>query len=270
MKKIISVTQEHPMVALASDITYMQKSFWCGCSAYPLKLSFMRARHRYAFDPEHENYPCIVFVCGGAWEKVDRNVWMPNLAYYCQKGYAVASVDYSCLPVTVHPEQVTEIKTAIRFLRMHAAEFRIDPERIAVMGESAGAYLAALTGLTGDEKEYRNAYYPEQSDAVRAVCTWYAPTDIHRMNTDMVHMQIRDFPVLPSLVKQSAPPFLMLHGVADSTVPSQQSEMLYEALQNAKVESDLILLEGAEHADYMFQQPSVKELICDFMDRHLK
>lgn len=57
MKKIISVTQEHPMVALASDITYMQKSFWCGCSAYPLKLSFMRARHRYAFDPEHENYP---------------------------------------------------------------------------------------------------------------------------------------------------------------------------------------------------------------------
>ncbi len=46
MKKIISVTQEHPMVALASDITYMQKSFWCGCSAYPLKLSFMRARHR--------------------------------------------------------------------------------------------------------------------------------------------------------------------------------------------------------------------------------
>ena len=46
--------------------------------------------------------------------------------------------------------------------------------------------------------------------------------------------------------------------------------MLYEALQNAKVESDLILLEGAEHADYMFQQPSVKELVCDFMDRHLK
>ena len=169
MKKIISVTQEHPMVALASDITYMQKSFWCGCSAYPLKLSFMRARHRYAFDPEHENYPCIVFVCGGAWEKVDRNVWMPNLAYYCQKGYAVASVDYSCLPVTVHPEQVTEIKTAIRFLRAHAADFRIDPERIAVMGESAGAYLAALTGLTCDEKEYRNEYYPEQSDAV--VCT---------------------------------------------------------------------------------------------------
>lgn len=90
------------------------------------------------------------------------------------------------------------------------------------------------------------------------------------MNTDMVHMQIGDFPVLPSLVKQSTPPFLMLHGAADSTVPSQQSEMLYEALQDAKVESDLILLEGAEHADYMFQQPSVKELVCDFMDRHLK
>lgn len=118
MKKIISVTQEHPMVALASDITYMQKSFWCGCSAYPLKLSFMRARHRYAFDPEHENYPCIVFVCGGAWEKVDRNVWMPNLAYYCQKGYAVASVDYSCLPVTVHPEQVTEVKTAMQLTKI--------------------------------------------------------------------------------------------------------------------------------------------------------
>lgn len=257
------------MIGLASDIVYMQKNHWCGCSARQLKLSFMGPRRHYVHDPK-EICPLLVFLCGGAWQKVDRNVWIPNLVSFAQHGYAVACVDYSVMPDTTFPEQIVEIKTAIRFLRTHSAEFQIDPDHVVIMGESAGGYLAGLAALTGDEPSYKNEWYNTVSDAVQAAVLWYAPTGLHLMDNSKLRIKVDQFPDLCELVHEKMPPFLFLHGLSDHTVPYSQSERLYDTLQKKGVVSELFLLENACHGDGLFIQASVKERMLHFIDQALQ
>lgn len=268
MKQIWSLERKSKMIGLASDITYMQKTYWCHCSARALKMSFMSPRQHYTNDGTGE-YPLIVFVCGGGWEKVDRNAWLPNLVYFVERGYAVASVDYSVLPYTEFPEPMMEIKAAIRFIRAHAKEFHILPEKIAVMGESAGAYLADFIALTGDDPQYRDAHNPEESDAVNACVSWYVPSATRDLTDIGLRVRVDNYPDLCDLVKKDSPPVLLFHGIGDTLIPYSQSERLYERLQEEKVVSELYLIEGADHADALFVQEEVKQKILEFLDRCL-
>lgn len=269
MKHCLTVKRDLRMIGLASKIVYMQKNHWCGCSARQQKLSFMGPRRHYSHDPRGI-CPLLIFLCGGGWQKVDRNAWLPNLVSFAQQGYAVASVDYSVAPDTAFPEQIVEIKTAIRFLRAHASDFQIDPGQVVIMGESAGGYLAGLAALTGDQPAYQNTLYPGVSDAVQAAVLWYAPTGLQLMDNSKLHVKVDDFPDLCGLAGKQSPPFLLLHGLADHTVPWSQSERLYDALQNQGVASELILLENACHGDGLFIQDPVKERMLQFINRALQ
>lgn len=268
MKYVLNMPREDKMIGLAADIVYMQKMYWCHCSARELKLSFMGPRQHYSYDTPG-NCPLIVFLCGGGWQKVDRNAWIPNLVYYTEHGYAVASVDYSVLPYTEYPEQLMEVKAAIRFLRLHADEFHIDPNRISVMGESAGGYLAALAALTGDAAEYKDEHYPEQSDAVQAAVAFYPPVSLQLIDNSGLRIRVDHFPDLCDLISNNTPPFMLWHGLADELVPWEQSERLYDALQHAGVNSEYCLIEKANHADALFVQKQVKQRVCSFLDHHL-
>ena len=97
MKKTISVQKAEPLALLASEVVYDQSAYWSNSTARQLKLSFMKPRQHAPGDPEGD-YPLLVFLCGGAWMKVDRNAWIPELVYYVKHGFAVASVEYSVLP----------------------------------------------------------------------------------------------------------------------------------------------------------------------------
>jgi acetyl esterase/lipase len=269
MKTTLRVERKDQLIALASEVVYMQKPYWCDCNAQQLKLSFMKPRHYYSYD-DKKIYPLLIFLCGGGFQKMDRSVFLPELVYFAKKGYAVASVDYSTMPTTDYPERLIEVKTAIRFLRSHASEFCIDSDKIAIMGESAGAYLAGLAGLTGDDKQYKTGEYENVSDAVQAVVTWYAPVSFGNMDNSGLRIRTDQFPDLCGKVKEDTPPFLMMHGLEDGQVPYDQSERLYDTLQNHGVESDLYLLEGANHGDGLFIQEPVKHIISSFLDRYLK
>lgn len=269
MKKILPLKREDDLVCLARKIVYQQKPYWCNASCRQLSLSLMKPREYFDYDPV-KRYPLIVFICGGGFEKEDNTVWTPELAYFAKHGYVVACVDYSVLPFTKWPEQIQEIKEAIRFLRAHAEQFGILPDKVAVMGESAGGYLSALAGVSGETREYDTGGYPDQSSAVQAAVPWYPVVNIPAHDLSQLHISKEGFIDCAQLITENTPPFFIVHGTGDEQVPYTESEYLYQKLQDAGVDSDLVLVEGAGHADAAVIQDEIKEMMLEFLDKHLK
>jgi acetyl esterase/lipase len=260
MKKTIIVEKKEPLLVLADTIVYSQRPYWCDSTANVLSLSFMAPRQYFPYDGPKKTWPVLVFLCGGGFARMDRSGWMGDLAWFAKKGYAVASVEYSTDGGSAFPQQITEVKEAVRFLRTHAGELHINPEKIAIMGESAGAYLASFTALTNGKKDYEAGGNPGVDSSVRAAIVWYTPCNLGGW---------KDYPDLSTMVSKNAPPFLLLHGSADELVKPEQSEMLYAALEKAGISADLYFIEGANHADAHFVQSEVKEIMLAFLNKVL-
>jgi len=220
-------------------------------------------------------HPVVVFLHGGGWRLGSRHLAGP--AYrgqtptpferVAQAGIAVASVDYRLSGEATFPAQLHDAKAAVRWLRARAGELGVDPDRIAAWGESAGAHLAALLGLVGDQAMEGDVGVAGTSSAVSAVVAWYAPTDLAAVAADLGvdphdpatrEAQLLGAPAVdvPELAAQAspvthvspdAPPFLLLHGAADQLIPCVQSERLYDALVEAGVEAELDIYEDADH-----------------------
>lgn len=281
MKKIVEFKCAEPLIWQADEIVYLQKPYFCSSTVRQLKMSFMTARKHFHYDKSVIS-PCIVFICGGAFQMRDRNVWMPELVYYAKKGYAIASVEYSVLPFTEFPEQLQELKYAIRFLRAHAEEFRINPDKIGVMGESAGGCLATLVGTTSETKEFDVGGYLDQSSAVQAAVPWYSiarVSDVGRRERKLdklpddslkIRVRLDNFPDATQYITKNTPPFCIMHGDADELVPYKESDYLYEKLTKAEVDTEYYLIKNANHADVQFAQPELKDHIVNFLDKYLK
>ncbi len=211
--------------------------------------------------------PLIVWIHGGAWREGTKE--HPRALRLVSDGYAVASVEYRLSQEAIFPAQIHDCKAAVRWLRAHAGTYGLDPSRVAAWGGSAGAHLASLLGVTAGVPELEGSLgHPEQSSAVRAVCSWYGPSDLLRMNDirgamdhdapDSPESQLVGAPIQahPDLVARAnpityvgpdAPPFLLMHGTADDVVIPSQSELLHSALVGAGAQSTLILLGGLGH-----------------------
>ena len=277
MKKTLKPETTKPQYVVTTDITYAQVDSWFGHCRRDLKLDLI-----YPEDGEGKTYPCIVWICGGAWQRMDK-AYLGTLA---QEGFVVASVEYRTSNEGTHPMQLCDIKAAIRYLRAYAKRYRINSEKFGVMGESAGGYLTCMAALDRDKK-LDTGEYLEYSSQVQAACPWYPPTDASHFPYDdvekaamssesllmgfnvMTHPQeaYENSPV--SKVTPDAPPFLLIHGTKDSTVPFSQSEELYDALEAAGCDVTLLALDGAEHADLMFFQDEVWQQIIAFFKRTL-
>lgn len=258
-------------IALTPEITYLQKPYWCHATAQSLKMSLLGPRRHYSYDPAVGPQPCIVFFCGGGFQKQDRCVWLPELVYFAKHGYTVATVDYSTFAFTEFPEQLLEVKSAIRFLRAHAGELNIDPGRMAVMGESAGGQIACWAAATGDDPIYRQGGDLDQSDAVQCCVAWYPVTHANAFpKPDNLRIYMDNFPDTYQLVSRKTPPCFLMHGTGDSQVPYTQSVRLHDKLESCGVECELYLLENADHSDSRFVLPEMQQRILAFLDRYLK
>ena len=279
MKKILKPETTKPQYVVTTDITYAQVDSWFGHCRRDLKLDLI-----YPEDGEGKTYPCIVWICGGAWQRMDKAAHLAYLGTLAQEGFVVASVEYRTSNEGTHPMQLCDIKAAIRYLRAYAKRYRINSEKFGVMGESAGGYLTCMAAL---DQKLDTGEYLEYSSQVQAACPWYPPTDASHFPYDdvekaamssesllmgfnvMTHPQeaYENSPV--SKVTPDAPPFLLIHGTKDSTVPFSQSEELYDALEAAGCDVTLLALDGAEHADLMFFQDEVWQQIIAFFKRTL-
>lgn len=280
MKKTIKVETSRKPVFQISNIIYKQVVYWGGSSRISLGMNLLKPWN----DPD-QTFPLIVWICGGAWLGLDKGAHIAELAYLADQGYVVASVDYRTSNTAAMPGPLEDVKAAIRWLRAHAAEFAIDPTRVAVMGESAGGHLAAMVGLTGDDTRFDTGEHLDQSSTVQTAIIWYGPSDIVRFDAQaspdrispvdaMVGARDRQdsrFEAASPLcsVRKNAPPFLLLHGTDDALVPILESEKLYNALLAEGNDVDFIAIEGADHADNHFFQPAVRQVISDYLRQHL-
>lgn len=269
MEKKLVIQSQKPPIALGDTIVYSQKTAWSSSTYRQLRLSIMRQRHHFPYDCKN-TLPVLIFLCGGGFEKVDSNVWMPELYFFAEHGYAVISVEYSVTNYTKPLERVQDVKQAIRFVRKHASDFLIDPDRIAIMGESAGGYLTSMVGITDGCEEFEVGDFLEESSSVNAAIPWYPPIDVQALaQTELRLAHVAGLPKVLDYVKPTPPPFLIFHGMEDEQIPYSHSQRLHKALLEAGGEADLYLIEGANHGDIHFTQPEIKERILSFLNKHL-
>jgi acetyl esterase/lipase len=231
--------------------------------------------------------PLVIWVHGGGWEAGDK-AFNPGAILLSQE-YAVASINYRYSKQAVFPAQLHDCKAAVRFLRDNAKKYNLDPNAFGVWGASAGGHLVALLGTTGDVPDLEGDAKTTTSSKVQAVCDWFGPTDLVKLaprsaasspitkllggsTTDKADLATLANPVT-HITKNDAP-FLTFHGDADRLVPVSQSELLHAALTKAGVESEFVLLKGADHGGREFQAQvgnaeNRKKLVA-FLDRHLK
>lgn len=165
MRETVRIEVTQPNWTACTGVAFSQVDSWFGHTRRDLKLDII-----YPEDPERV-YPCIVWICGGAWLTMDRSAHLPYLAQLARSGFVVASVEYRTSNEAHFPAQLIDVKSAVRYLRAHAERYRIDPERFGVMGESAGGHLTAMAALA-DDPAFDVGEYLEYSSKVQAACPW--------------------------------------------------------------------------------------------------
>lgn len=242
-------------------------------------------------DRPAEPAPAIVFIHGGAWRSGDKSAGVGRLAPLVERGFVCATINYRLTGDAQFPAQIEDCKTAIRFLRAHAVDYGIDPERIGVWGSSAGGHLVAMLGVAGDVAEFDKGPWEGESSRVQAVCDWFGPADLTlmtRQRSAMDHSRA-DSPegfLLGGAVSErqrmaelASPvnhvsgddaPFLIMHGTEDPTVPYGQSVALATKLMEAGVEVDVVPMVGAGHGGKEFSSASAMERIVAFFERTLR
>ena len=201
-------------------------------------------------------FPAVIIVHGGGWVAGDRKVNVqPLFQPLSDAGFAWFSISYRLASdISQFGLAIEDVRQAIRFVKSHTAEYHIDPDRIALIGESAGGQLAAMATLRGG---------PDTK--VQAVVTLYAPTDLVALakNSNYVPSSIRDSVrgtpfeglLLAGLaqlspinnIRRDMPPFLLIHGTADSMVPFDQSRDMCDRMKAAGASCEIYPVKGGGH-----------------------
>jgi len=176
-------------------------------------------------------------------------IQVPDVSALTAKGYAVVSLNYR-LGSSMDTDAVAAIqdgKAAVRFLRTNASKYRLDPTRFAVWGNSAGGYMAAMLGVTGDQStifDDATLGNADVSSAVQAVVVWFGAED---------RLPGRELSITNYLsTAKTLPPFMIANGDADPVISPMQAQRLQEALMRAGAKSTLTILHGAGHEDPQF------------------
>lgn len=238
---------------------------------------------------EGENLPLIIWIHGGAWRGGSKERYAPM--EYLKSGYAGASINYRLSQHAIFPAQIEDVKAAVRWIRANAETYRLDPNRFAAWGSSAGGHLVAMLGTTGNISEFEVGENLEVSSRVQAVVDYFGPTDFlqmdaHRLPDGLVHdasdspeSQLVGGPIQEhkdrvaranpiTYVSEDDSPILIIHGDQDKLVPYHQSVLLSEALEKAGVPVTFYRVEGGGHG--WFRDPKVPELTKAFLEKHLK
>jgi alpha-L-fucosidase 2 len=201
-------------------------------------------------------YPAVIVVHGGGFVRGDKQTYVkPLFKPLTEANFSWFTINYRLAPQYKMPDPVDDVISAIQWVRAHAAEYKVDPKRIALVGESAGAYLV----------DYAAMIAPKNAQ-VAAVVSFYGPHDlvfqasekgqkisegiqgltgVNEFNADG-QKKLRDLSPY-FLIRKNLPPFLLIHGTEDEQVPYQQSVRFRRALLDKGVKVELFTVEGAKH-----------------------
>ncbi|MGQ0633393.1 MAG: alpha/beta fold hydrolase [Planctomycetaceae bacterium] len=245
----------------------------------------------------------LIWVVSGGWFSAHELIPVSFLNEFLKRGYTVFAVVHGSQPKFTIPEIVQDMNRAVRFIRSRAADYKIDAERIGIMGGSAGGHLSLMQGTAGAAVD-PDAKDPvdRQSGRVQAVACFFPPTDFLNYGkpgenalgrgilkdfrspfdfrefdpavkafvtiTDETKVEEIGRTISPVYqVTPDDPPTLIIHGDADALVPIQQAELILARFQEAGVPAELIVREGAKHG----WATLVDDLafFADWFDKHL-
>lgn len=230
-------------------------------------------------------HPAVLCVHGGGFSGGQREALNAFCRELAGRGYVAATISYRLAPEHQFPLAVHDVKAALQWLGNHADTYGIDPDRVGVLGVSAGGHLAQLAGYTVGvgflEGEIRKS-----RQKVKCVVNIFGTSDLNRIQgrserakesialwlggraAEKPHRYVLASPL--SWVTPDAPPTLLIHGTEDKIVPFEQSEWMHAALERVGVESILHRMEGVGHTLEGESGKRARDVIHDFLDLHLK
>lgn len=242
-----------------------------------------------------KNTPLIVWIHGGAWmlndKYADMSYMQKTVKSFIDNGYALASVDYRYSTTAIFPAQIQDVNEAVQFLYDHAAKYNLNKNRIAVIGFSAGGHLASLMALSNNNNV--KEFYPPGKKInfkIRCAFDFYGPSDLVMLATNpdtSINNQQNPVSILlgampvdrPDLAKiaspvtyidKNDPPFLIVQGEKDESVPNTESKILSSWLTLAGVPNKLIIVAGAPHYGVMYDADYIREDIFKYLDKYMK
>jgi acetyl esterase/lipase len=236
--------------------------------------------------------PLVVYVHGGAWRAGDKGAGTRFATALAKEGFAVASLDFRQSTDAIFPADVHDIKAGIRFLRANAAQYGYDAGRIAIAGESSGAHLAVLVGVTSGNAELEGSVgeYAGTSSAVQSIVSYFAATDLTTILSQStplglgvrepgLTLLLGDHPDRkPELAKLASPvfhvdaddpPLYLLHGDRDPQMPINQSLQMFGVYKDAGLEVVFDPVHGAPHGGPLFFEPEHQQPVVAFLKRTL-
>jgi acetyl esterase/lipase len=218
----------------------------------------------YLPDDENDLRPAIMFVHGGAWTSGAKENYANAALRFSRAGYVAASINYRLAPDNIFPAAVQDAWCALSFLRQNAQEFRLDPNRIAVIGYSAGGHIVAMLDTSSDIPEVQPDCASGPTFAPAAVVAGAGVYDLRNdeeipseASRDVVVQflggTLEEIPEVYALaspivhVSQDDPPILLIHGTFDLFVPFSQAQPMFDALLTVGVEAEFLALTGVGH-----------------------
>jgi acetyl esterase/lipase len=241
------------------------------------------------------NIPLVVWVHGGGWmtndKYADMSYMQQTIKGFIDNGYALASIDYRYSTTAIFPAQIQDGNQALEYLYQHAGEYKIDKNRIALIGFSAGGHLASLLALSANNRVQE--FHPSGKSPhfkIKCVLDFYGPSDFIAyagnpaswVNTEPnpISTLLGALPLQrPDLAKKASPvtyvdkddpPFFIVQGEKDESVPYTQAVLLSSWLTVSGVKNQLNIVPGAPHYGEMFDAPDIRQKLFDFLGSYLK
>lgn len=215
-----------------------------------------------------DTFPIIFMVHGGGFIAGDKSEMQGSAEHYAELGYAVISPNYRLAPDFTYPTAHADVFCALAWTLTHTEEYNLDPTRLILMGESAGANTVALLATMDTPNTLlNNCEYQLPADlAIEAVFAMYMPVDLNSCEcqlakrlasiylginlSDWENAETQSIWQSASIIKEldaTDPPFYLIHGANDFLVPLSESEFFVNAYQEVGGYAELVVLDGANH-----------------------
>lgn len=239
-----------------------------------------------------QKYPCLVYVQGSAWMEQNVGAKFGLLARLAEKGYVIAVVEYRHSGIAPFPAQALDTRNAIRFMKAHAEEYKVETDQIFVGGDSSGGHTAMFSQLIPDDDQNTNLYQGVNAD-VKGIISFYGALSVmledgmpstvnHHLpdspeGMEMGGANLREHPELCRQMSvecnidanTALPPVLMFHGTKDRTINPRISVLVYQHLKQCGKDVQLYLLEGADHGGSEFWSEEIQEIVVKFFQKCL-
>ncbi|KTT97472.1 hypothetical protein NS355_11585 [Sphingomonas yabuuchiae] len=288
----LTITTDRPRIDEVGEVIYYQVKRIDAVRGLRMTLLVPRTS-----DPK----PAILYVPGGGFTSAAHRKFIEMRLALAQAGFVVAAAEYRVVP-DVFPAPLEDGKAAVRYLRAHAEDYGIDPDRIGVLGDSAGGWLAQMLAMTGDTSDYDRGDWRDTSSAVQAAVSLYGISDLRNIGAGFsdaigrVHASTASTEALlvhgvafgdfagatinsdPAKALAASPighlsgqkpPLLLMHGSADDLVSPVQSEQMAAALRERDADVDHVVVDGAGHGDGPWFQPALIEYVVAWFGKTL-